>query len=741
MKKFFFIIGILITGFSFAKKWDAVYINKLIASGGIDKVIDYYKGRYFGENRDPQDAFRIAELYVKKKDYASAMQWYDKENQLINSSKINLFNYAHTNHLMGEYQKALDGYLMYAALTGDVNKVMDLANQCDRILRSAALAYNYKLENYPYNTVKDENYVAFLRTNAIYITDEKTDEKSDNNIQQVVRQYDGFSTPTKAYFNNIPKLTITGLSFTKDGNTVVFSAYEDKLTSKKGKMNEKLYIADNLGGTFLNAHPLPINTDGYSFKSPSINADGTEIYFASNIPGGFGGFDIWKTKKINSTWEAPKNLGKLLNSSADDINPFISQINSNNKLYFSSERDGGFGGFDIYSAVKIGDTWQGVEAMPAPINSAGDDISFIYDDEVKTGYFTSNRSAGKGGFDLYRFIPFSLKLNIYANDTFSENPVDYALVQLLENGEKISEGMTDENGGATFQINKDKSYTLKISKDGYRPITQNVSSLNKRNGDSVVVLSLLRPDAQFSVSQGATNSLTMDNFIVFTGNISDANAKKVSTRIKMRMVNYTTQKVRQLDLDSIGNFEIKLLLNNNYKIIIERQDNQYTDELTTFGMDKNSIKVRDYVISGNKLTLAENKVYTATTLPTSRKVTLLEQETSTTPEIITSPQNQSITQDKIDSLLKAIADDKAGVMDNYFKIQLTNSDKDNAVFPELNNLGKIETIKTNNYYIYRMGNYPTLEKAKEILETVRSKGYNVAFILQYKNNKITGVVN
>jgi tetratricopeptide (TPR) repeat protein len=97
---------------SFAKKWDATYISKLIAGGGIDKVIEYYKGRYYGDNRDPQDAFKIAELYVKKKEYATAMEWYDKESQLINTSKVNLFNYANTNRLMGEYQKALDGYLI-----------------------------------------------------------------------------------------------------------------------------------------------------------------------------------------------------------------------------------------------------------------------------------------------------------------------------------------------------------------------------------------------------------------------------------------------------------------------------------------------------------------------------------------------------------------------------------------------------------------------------------------------------
>src|SRR3954470_15431665 len=160
----------LLTLLCSAKKWDATYISKLIASGGIDKVIEYYQQKYFGPNRDPQDAFKIAELYVKKKDYATAMQWYDKEGQLINTSKVNLFNYANTNRLMGEYQKALDGYLMYAALTGDVSKVMDYANQCEQILKASAQADIYKLENYSYNTSADEIMLTVIRTNPIYAT-------------------------------------------------------------------------------------------------------------------------------------------------------------------------------------------------------------------------------------------------------------------------------------------------------------------------------------------------------------------------------------------------------------------------------------------------------------------------------------------------------------------------------------------------------------------------------------------
>ncbi len=947
---------------SFAKKWDATYISKLIAGGGIDKVIEYYKGRYYGDNRDPQDAFKIAELYVKKKEYATAMEWYDKESQLINTSKVNLFNYANTNRLMGEYQKALDGYLMYAALTGDVNKVMDLANQCEKILKSSALSYNYKLENYTYNTSADETNVAVLRTNPVYVTIKNTNSKDDKptyEIYQAVREFEYFTPPVKAYNNNVPKLIITGLSFSQDGNTLVFSARDEKASSKKGKnKTEKIYTADYLGGSFLNVKPFPFNTEGITLKNPAFNAEGTAVYFSSNQPGGFGGFDIWESVLVKDKWSAPKNLGKLLNSSANEINPFVLQDGKNNTLYFSSDRDGGFGGFDIYTAKNTANVWQDVLMQTAPLNSAGDDVSVIYDNETKTGYLSSNRSGGKGGFDVYRFTPFNLKLIVNTNDTFSEKLIDYALVQVFEGTEKLFEGVTDETGKALFQINKEKNYTLKISKDNYRPITLKINSFGKMSGDSVIAEALLKPDAQFSISKGATNNLSLDNYIVFTGKVTDAATNKPAAKAKMRMVNYTTQKLREVDVDSSGKFEIKLLLNNNYKIIFENQENKITDELTTFGLERNSVKVRDYLLTGNKFKLTENKVYKPGNVPTDMNIKFPDKNTGA---VISSEKHEPITQAKIDSLLKVIAadnpqagqvnksikpktiisapavqqetpkavtenktiekqtivvgpkDDKAKdivvenvkatekslekdipakeatteikdvkpviIKDNevpqlaadmvstkkskkvkiieekkteeaadkeqenvaeplkeevvakveevkvqpelkkepvvesipkvteqitpspseaveelkekivkevsvpepsktnpvsvtpqekplsaketipsveekkiqpvapaevlpdiYFKVQLASYDQGNIKFPEFEALGKVEEIKAYERYIYRLGNFESLERAKEVLELVRSQGYFVAFILQYNKDKVTGIV-
>lgn len=819
MKRLLFLFCMMAVTLSQAKKWDATYISKLIAKGGIDKVIQYYHDRYYGPNRDPQDAFRIAELYVKKKDYPAAMEWYKKEEQLINTSRINLFNYANTCRLVGEYQKALDAYLLYAAQTGEVDKVIDLANQCEKVLKASVLADNYKLENYSYNTSADEGSLAVLRNNPVYISEQQASGKAGKPLYtpyQIVREYQNFLPPVPVLSPSAPIANITGMSFTRDGNTVAYAVHDGTNSKKKGqKETEKIYLADNLGGQFLHSKPFPFNSDTYSLSHPAFNSDGTVLYFSSNMPGGFGGYDIWQSSLLNAKWSKPVNLGALLNTKANELNPFLVQDQKDNTLYFSSDRDGGYGGYDIYAGERIDGVWQGVEMQAAPINSAGDDRSMIYDEEINTGYVASDRPGGKGGFDIYRFTPFNLRMIISAKDSATQKPLDYALVQLSYQGEKINEGVTNDSGIAIFQIGKDKSFELDVSKDNYRPLSLVLNSMGKGSGDSVCAQALLKQDAHFSIANGATNNLSLGNYIIFTGQVRDAASGKPLRAVKMRMVNYTTQKMRELDLDKDGRFQIKLLLNNSYKVIFETPENKVTDELTTFGMDRLNIKVRDYSLAGSKLKIGENRVFTQDDLPSY--IHLVKDDTG-------APSGNVVSKSEVDSLVKHIAADKAALTatrsaplpaptskavksdstsagtlqkktegkmaasklkaeavqkqigdtlktsgesllkpesakapvvsaeehgsknettahpEVYYKIQLGSYPEANLSFPEFSQYGKTEVVPSYGQYVYRLGDFSNQEETKKLLDKVRQGGYYGAFILQYKDGKVSGIV-
>lgn len=729
MKNFGFILLLLFTSMASAKKWDATYIGKLLAKGEVDKVIDFYTKSYNGDNRDPLDAFKIADLYVKKKDYESAIVWYDKEKQLMKSSKVNLLNYANTYRLNGEYQKALDGYLMYAAETGDASKVMDYAYQCEKLVRATALQNSYKLENYPYNTVNDEKNVSVVRNNMLYNVYEKDNPKPSNNLKQAVRSFDYFDEPINVLTVKLPNYLVTSFSYSRDGNKVVFSALTPNPKDKRFAKNESIFIADNLGGNWLNIQALPFSTDGYSYKNPAFNSEGNVIYFSSNQTGGVGGFDIWKTTVENDKWTKPQNLGKLLNTKFDEINPFLMQDKVDNTLYFSSNRDGGFGGFDIYKSKVIDNVWQDVQLQPAPINSAFDDISIIYDDEIKTGYFSSDRKGGKGGFDIYRFLPFNLKLKIEIVEETLLNPISYSLVQLFDGNNKLDEAISNDEGIASFSVGKNKNYNITISKDGYKQNTIQATTDGKISGDSVEAVAQLTIDKTYN-PKTTTSTISPQNYIVFVGKLVDAATNKPA-KAKMRMVNYTTSRMRDLDIDDKGMFQIKLMLNNNYKIIIENGSNKITDEVTTFGLSVGQTKIKDYLLTGNKFKMLENKVYDEDNLPTKIKETYNIKEES--------KQEIYSTVTKIDTT--NFFTNNTEKSDQYYKVQLGNYAQEKPDFKEFTQFGTIEkSISTEKEFVYRLGNFYTLDDARLSLEFAKTKGYNLAFILQYNKEKLTKII-
>jgi hypothetical protein len=150
-------------------------------------------------------------------------------------------------------------------------------------------------------------------------------------------------------------------------------------------------------GSLPNEFPHAANSSGF----PCLADNGNTLYFAStsNFNGeGYGGYDLWVSYFKNGTWTEPRNLGPKVNSPGDDICPFV---DANGILYFSSNTHFGFGGFDVYRAQKTQDGWGALRHMGPGVNSPQDDLYFVFDDVNKVGYFTSNRKGGAGDYDIY----------------------------------------------------------------------------------------------------------------------------------------------------------------------------------------------------------------------------------------------------------------------------------------------------------------------------------------------------
>ena len=150
-----------------------------------------------------------------------------------------------------------------------------------------------------------------------------------------------------------------------------------------------IYIAKKEGNSWKNIRPFVHNRSTYKTAHPSLSRDGKRLFFASDMPGGHGGFDIYCCEWTPRGWGAPVNLGPEVNTANDELYPFIQ---GNGVLYFSSQGHQSMGGFDIFSVREIDKKWGMRQQMESPINSEYNDFAYASSDaEGMDGYFSTNR--------------------------------------------------------------------------------------------------------------------------------------------------------------------------------------------------------------------------------------------------------------------------------------------------------------------------------------------------------------
>ena len=240
------------------------------------------------------------------------------------------------------------------------------------------------------------------------------------------------------------------ISFNAQGNNCIVS--RNLKTEQKDK---DLQISSNPLGLFESnllengwstLIGLPFNDTSYSCSHPALDNSGNILFFTSNMPGGYGGFDIWKSIKTNGVWSKPTNLGAAINSAEDELFPSI----CNNTLYFSCNKKV-YGGLDVYqfnldvaSSVPV--------ILEADINSSFDDFGLITKDNLESGYLSSNRS---GKDKIWSFVSTFPKFDTCDDQveiTFCYTLYEENSVELTSTGPLIYQ----------WNINEDKKQGVKI---------------------------------------------------------------------------------------------------------------------------------------------------------------------------------------------------------------------------------------------------------------------------------------
>ena len=236
----------------------------------------------------------------------------------------------------------------------------------------------------------------------------------------VKKDTSGFSKPIELTSERSNKFNNGPLCLAPDGKTIYFTSEVETgkmAENKKFRNHSGIFIAELKGLELVSVHPFKYNDPQFDVGQPSISKDGKYIFFASDMPGGHGGSDLYYCESIKGEWSAPVNLGSMVNSSASENYPFM---HPSGRLYFTSDRPGGFGKLDVYYTSLNNGSWEDPVLLPEPINSTSDDFAFVAEPDLQNGYFASNR---RNDDDIYKFT--STIIRKASCDTLEENNYCY----------------------------------------------------------------------------------------------------------------------------------------------------------------------------------------------------------------------------------------------------------------------------------------------------------------------------
>lgn len=433
---------------------------------------------------------RIAESYRRANMYDDAEYWYQKVVSSEVSEPVYKFFYAEILRNNGNYELATEYYKQYFTINENTIKYINAAQNPEQFITDEEGIYQVtNLKNF--NTEQGE-FPCFLYpdNNRLIITS----SRNTKNISPV------YGWNNEKYYNlyelDLAKKSTKEIkgkvnSYLHEGPAVINPVTQEMVFTRNNFIDKKKQLdidnTLNLSIFFANKGtkqkynkitPFWYNSKSYSNGHPTFDEKGNIMLFVSNMPGGFGGTDIYMCIREGYGWGNPVNLGPTINTDRNEMFPFLS---ADGNLYFSSEGHPGLGGLDIFIAEKTGERqWSEPQNMSSPINSSRDDYAFILNKNGDAGFLGSNRTGGEGSDDIYL-----VTMNKKMVKTIKEKPCDFVLSGIITDEEKktalvgaritaiedISKekvvAITSENGNYELKLRCNSVYKINFEKDQY----------------------------------------------------------------------------------------------------------------------------------------------------------------------------------------------------------------------------------------------------------------------------------
>ena len=448
----------------------------------------------------------------------------------------------------------------------------------------AAQEGTYEILNTSINSKFAELGVTYSGNNSVIFASSKKDNsgRRTNNRQLSLELYHGMITENgdiiqtdkfSSEINN--KFFESDIAFTPDFKTIYFTwnNFYSALKSKDSAKWKTLYMfkaAINENFEISAITPMPFNSKEYSVRSPAVSKDGKKLYFVSDMPGGFGELDVYVVNINNDgSYGAPKNLGPTVNTKQTELFPYVDQ---NNALYFSSNGHKGLGGLDILKSEFTNGNFQQAINLPTPFNSKYDDFAFVMDAE-NSGYFTSNRSGGKGDVDIYAFKvkepKCSQNLVVLAINELTNLPLDQVSISLFQNNKLVEKQTISKGSNIKFSINCKETYTLVAEKENYETAEITVTTDDKNKFETIKSLKLTPIECKQLLS----------------GNITDSKTNLPLDQVIVSLFQ-NNKLVEKQTISKGSNFKFSINCKETYKLVAEKE-NFETAEITITTDDKN----------------------------------------------------------------------------------------------------------------------------------------------------------
>ncbi len=485
MKKYILSFLIVFAGLSFVHGQNAKLqrADVLFKAGAYYEAIDIYKNELdkIQQNKVELAKYfnKIATCYRLIGNARQAELWYQKAILRNCTDPKAFYYYAEMLKMAEKYDLALENYQKYKQLVPN-DKLADVGiRSCELAKQWIATPSGYELTNVRSVNTKQSEYSPVYGNedySSLFFTSSRTGATGGkvssatgeffSDIFFTERDSKGIWSDPKPIDASINTAFDEGTcSFSSDFNTLLFTRCR---VSKREKLGCEILSSKKSEGGWLAPEVIKITSDSMIVAHPSLSNDGLTLYFASNIPGGFGGIDIWKVTRASSTdsWGEPINAGGDINTSGNDMFPFI---HSDGTLYFSSDGQPGIGGLDIFRAKPNDKNGWNVENMRFPVNSPSDDFGIIFEKDREAGYFSSRRAGGRGADDIYFFYlpPIIFNMIGQVNDDKTSKPIDQSTVKLVGSDGLISTVQTSADGSFKFMLNPNTDYVVVASKKGY----------------------------------------------------------------------------------------------------------------------------------------------------------------------------------------------------------------------------------------------------------------------------------